>query len=151
MGAKAMDFEMGSAGLKAGGAECEREGGVKRGIGEFGNLVTLGANQQTHVVRFVRVGAADEGVKAVNAVNKAMFEQEIETAVDGGRLDAVVFGGETVDEFVSLDRLVVRPNQFEHAPTQWRELGTERLATIFGLLKSVAEAACMVVTWVHVN
>jgi len=129
---------MGSAGPKAGGTQREGEGSVERGIGEFGNLAAMSANQQAHVVGFVRVGAADEGVQAVNAVNKAVFEQEIETAVDGGRLDAVIFGGEAVDEFVSLDRLVVRPDQFEHAPTQRGELGTERLATIFGLLKSMA-------------
>ena len=67
-----------------------------------------------------------------------MFEQEVEAAVDGRRLDAVIFGGETVDELISFDRLMVRPNQFEHAPTQWCELGTERQATILGLFKSVA-------------
>jgi len=92
------------------------------------------------------VGAADEGVQAVNAVNQAVFEQEIEAAVDGGRLDAVIFGGKTVDEFVSFDRLVVGPDQFEYAPPQRGELGTECLATIFGLLKRLAKAACMVVT-----
>ncbi len=129
---------MGSAGLKAGGTQGEGESGVERGIGEFGNLVAMSANQQAHVVRFVRVGAADKGVQAVNAVNQALLEQEIEAAIDGGRLDAVIFGGEAVDEFVSLDRLVVCPDQFEHAPTQRGELGTERLATIFGLLKSMA-------------
>ena len=138
MGAKAVDFEMGSAGLKAGGTEREREGIIKRGVGKFGNLTALSANQQAHIVRFVRVGAADEGVQAVDAVNKAVFEQEVEAAVNRGRLDAVVFSGETVDELISFDRLMVRPNQFEHAPTQWCELGTERQATILGLLKSAA-------------
>ena len=129
---------MGSAGLKVAGTQRERESGIERWIGEFGDLAALGANQQAHVVWFVWVGAADEGVKTVNAMNEALFEQEIKAAVDGGRLDAVIFGGETVDEFVSLDRLVVRPDQFEHAPTQRGELGSERLATVFGLLKSMA-------------
>lgn len=101
-------------------------------------MAAMGANQQAHVVWFVRVGAADEGVQAVNAVNKAVFEQEVEAAIDGGRLDAVIFGGEAVDEFVSLDRLMIRPDQFEHAPTQRGELGSERVATVFGLLKSMA-------------
>lgn len=69
MGAKAVDFEMGSAGLKAGGTEREREGIIKRGVGKFGNLTALSANQQAHIVRFVRVGAANEGVQAIDAVN----------------------------------------------------------------------------------
>jgi len=129
---------MGAAGLEAGGIQRECQRSIKRGIGEFGDLVTLSAYQQTHVVRFVRVGTADEGVKAVNAVNQAMFKQKVEAAVNGGRLDAVIFGGKTVDKLISLDRLVVRPNQFQHAPAQGGELGTECSATVFGLLKRVA-------------
>ena len=44
-------------------------------------------------MRFVRVAAADKGVEAVDAVNQSMFKQKVEAAVNGGRFDAVVFGG----------------------------------------------------------
>lgn len=140
MGAEAVDFEMSAGWLEAGLSYGEAERFVQCRVGQLGDLTAAGADQQADVMRNLGVGAAHKGVEAVDSMNEALLKQKVERAVDGGRFDRVVFGGEAVEKLVGLDGLVARPDQFQHTTTQRREACAVGITNPPGFIKCGADA-----------
>ena len=95
--------------------------------------------------RFVRLRAADESVEAVDAVDQALLHQELQRAVDGGRLRRAGPVAEGRQQVVGLDRAVAAPDQLQHPAAQRGEPGAAPAAQVFGAGERVLDAALMLV------
>ena len=67
------------------------------------------------------IGASDIGVQALELVDQALFEQEIQRAVDGGRGGAGARRLEAVEQRIGTDRGIGVEHQFQHLAAQRRE------------------------------
>ena len=86
------------------------------------------ADQERHLVRFVRMMAADECVDRFELVDEAMLEQEIERAVDGRRCRAATAFAKLIEQVIRLDRLFRSGDELEHAKAQRRQPQAAQLA-----------------------
>lgn len=62
----------------------------------------------------VGLGAADKGVQAFQPMDQAVLQQEVERAIDCRRRRLLTFGLQAVEDLVSPDRAMARPDEFEH-------------------------------------
>ncbi len=69
----------------------------------------------------IRVRAADEGIEAFYAVDKAVLQQEIQRPVDRWRRRALAFGPEDIKDFVSPEGFMAAPYQFQNPPPERRQ------------------------------
>lgn len=67
--------------------------------------------------------AGHEGVEALYAVDKALGEQEIERAVDGGGLAAAGLGAQAIEQGVGAQRFVGLEDKGEHIAAGLGEFG----------------------------
>ena len=101
------------------------------------------ADQERNLVRLVRMMAADERVDRFELVDKAIFEQEIERAVDGRRRGVAAVVAELVEQVIGLDRFFGRGDQFEHLQAQRRQPQAAQLARA----RNLADESLRVVRW----
>jgi hypothetical protein len=76
-------------------------------------------------VHLGRAGAADEGVARFDAVDQALLDEELERAIDRGRLGAAAVGAQGLQELKGADRGMALPDQFQHPPA---DIGQPRAA-----------------------
>jgi len=82
---------------RAGEAEAGRTGLDRRSdvrVVHLGRHAAIGADQELPGMGIARIGAADEGIGALEAVDQTLGEQEVEGAIDGGRRGAGMIGAE---------------------------------------------------------
>ena len=96
-------------------------------------------------MRLAGMAAADEGVHALDAVDQAVLDQEVERAIDGGRRRAEVLVAQLVEQRIGADRLVARPDELEHAAAQRREAQVLVRAQLLGRREGILDAVLVVV------
>jgi len=132
------DFKPGSSGAFA---DCLVNGVVI----QFGGQTANPANQELATVGRVRVGAADIGIEAFDAMNQTLLAQEIQGAVHGRRRRTQPLSFERGQNIVCPERSVATPYQFQHPAPQGRQahpiIGTHRSRTV----ESGVEALRMIV------
>lgn len=82
--------------------------------------------------------AADERVKGSNPMDKAVFNEKIECAIDSRRGGPpTVLLGQNAKDVVGAQRRMTLPDEFQHALAQRRQpytgTGTERVGIVEGL------------------
>lgn len=114
-GALALGFDGGFA-----EGEAEAPGGVFESMGkfvvlEFGDLAAGAADEELRGVVVVLIGdAPDEGGQTFELVDEALFLEEFERAVDGGRGGAVAGAAKLVEQVVGAGRCVAVEDQAEN-------------------------------------
>lgn len=85
----------------------------------FLNMAAYFANEE-HDALLIRMPmwAGDEGVEALKPMDKAVFLEEIQCAVDGdGRKGAAFLGAQGFDQIIGTARMRTFGQSFEHGPT----------------------------------
>jgi hypothetical protein len=67
------------------------------------DVMTALANQQHQFMLMFWLPTAHKRIKAFNAMNEALFEQEIQCAINGRRLGSCVKGFESIQQVIGLD------------------------------------------------
>ena len=93
----------------------------------------------------LRMMATDEGIHRSQPVDKALLQQEIERAIDRGRRRPEILGAELVEERVGADRLVARPDEFQHTAAQRREAKVPGGAQFLGRGDRVLDTVLVIV------
>ena len=94
----------------------------------------MAADQQLKAVCMLGAGAGNIGVQRLDAMHKALLDQEIEGAVDGRGAGGSVLDGQSVEEIVGLQAAAGPGDHFEHASSDRGETHTVALALSFCLL-----------------
>lgn len=105
-GAAAFGFDGRLLDGEAVGAGGGFEGVLEGGVFELLDDAAIVADQELGGVGVVVQGAGDEGGEAFEAVDEAVFEQEVEGAVDGGRGGPAAGGFELVEQIVGAEGAV---------------------------------------------
>ena len=121
----------------AAGAGGDRVG--KTRAVQFVGIAALGADQKEAAVTLSRMGAADEGIHALDAVDQAVLDQEVECAIDGGRRRAEILVAQLVEQRVGADRLVAR----QTSSSTRRRSGVKRSPLAAHSLSAAASASSM--------
>jgi zinc transport system substrate-binding protein len=105
-----------------GGVDCKAkafgglvQGGTDRGGGGFRHQMTGGADQEGGGVRLARVHAGGKGVQAVDAVNKPLFDKEIQCAVGDGGLVAETISSQALQHVICPKGAVMFQQNLQHA------------------------------------
>lgn len=101
-------------------------------IFEFGDTLTVTADQELRGGAFRGMTAGDERVAALDAVNQTLGKQEIERAVNNRWSDSlvVVVAVQRGQNIVGAKRLVAREQDFKHLSTPGRQPQAARLAEL---------------------
>ena len=145
IGADAGDFE----GHFAGGEAAPRRAGGNR-LAEIGRLhflgvAAVGADQEEAAVGLAGMVAADKGIHALDTVDQAVLDQEVERPVDRRRRRAEFLAAQAVEQGVGADRLVPGPDQFENPPPQRRKAQAFGGAQLLRRGKRILDAVPVVV------
>ncbi len=107
--------------------------------------MALPANEELPLVHMPGMAAADKGVERGDAVHQAVFQEEIQRPVDGGRRGtAAVFLAQHAEDVVGAQRPVALPDQLQHTLAQGSQAQPLLQAELLGLLKRVADTMAMV-------
>ncbi len=104
------------------------------------DVAALIADQQDGLVRLLRVFTADEGIEALDAVDQALFEQEVERSVDGGGLYLFAVSGETFDQVIGLGGLVAGPDLAQYMAPDGRQARAGTGADCLGAGEGIVDA-----------
>ena len=109
------------------------------------------ADQEIAAMRMLRLGAADKGVAALDAMDQPLFDQEVERAIDGRRRHPATLtigfagAGQLVDEFVGADRSMALPDQGQNLTAQLGQPGAALAAHDVGRRQRIGHAMGVVV------
>src|SRR5262249_28983234 len=142
---EARDLDRGAGDGEADLLGARGDRGADAGIVELGRRLAAGADQELPDMALVGIGAADIGVERFDAVDEAVLDQELERAIDGGRLRAHTLLAEAIEQRVGTDRRVALPDQLEHAPALIGEPRAARQALALGRGQRVVDAERMIV------
>ena len=145
MRADAGDFDHRAFGRKtrrtAGGFERFRGGAAGR---LADGSAMLADEEDDRVAAGVIVHAGDEGISALDPMNKAIVAQKLERAIDGDRRRPGPIR-QPFNDFVGPEWFVAREQSFEHVPTHRRQPLRTRGAQRFGVGDGRAGAAAVIV------
>ena len=88
---------------------------------ELKRVLAVVADQEGHRVPNLRVMAADERIHRCEAMDEALFKQEIQRAINRRWRRAAGFGFHPVEQVVGLDRLAGCRHQAQHLRAQGRQ------------------------------
>ena len=88
---------------------------------ELGHGTTLRANQELGHMRLIGAAAGGEGIQALDAMDKALGEKEVESPINGWRRRALVFLLEDLEDIIGSKRPIVSPDQFQHPSAKGRK------------------------------
>ena len=91
------------------------------------------------------IGAADICVQRLDAVDKAMLFKEFERAIDSRWRSLAPGFIECIENCIGTDRLVAAPDQFQDAPTRFRQSQPLAGAQLRRNCDRIIDAALMVV------
>jgi len=128
---------------RASDGEADVFGGVDEGVGEvvvfeFGDFAAGAADQElggVTVAVAVFFDAADEGGEALEAVDEALFAEEIEGAVDGGGGGGAAAFTEAFEEVVGAGGAVAFEDEAEDLAAQAGEAGAALFAQGLGAVE----------------
>jgi hypothetical protein len=130
-----------------------------RVIVEFGGTAAAGADHElADMLGFWSV-AADIGIERFDAVNEALLDEELESAVDGGRRRSPMHFLQRFKDCVGAYGFVAAPHELQNLTTERSQAGTSLLAKRSGAVERSGNASEMVVyrvvegwgwgRWVH--
>ncbi len=92
---------------EAGGFGRARHGGGNPRVLHLRHRAAGAADQELHrmMVRFARVGAADECVEALDLMDKSMILKEIQRAIHRGRRGVGLLGLQQIEQRIRAERL----------------------------------------------
>ncbi|KPW34701.1 Zinc ABC transporter, periplasmic zinc-binding protein [Pseudomonas syringae pv. apii] len=121
------------------------DGITDRWVLQFDGGVTQAADQELALMRVGRVIAAGKCVERRDAVHQAVFQEKIQSPVNGGRRSTTtVFFTEHCKDVVGTQRLVALPDQFQHAAAQCGQAQTLLCAQRFSFGEGRMHAVRMI-------
>jgi hypothetical protein len=145
MRADAGDFDHRAFGRKT----CRTAGGFERVRGSAAGRLADGSamladEEDYRVAAGVIVHAGDEGIAALDPMNKTVIPQKFERAIDSDRCRPGPIP-QLFNDFVGPEWFVAREQSFEHVPAHRRQPLRTRGAQRFGVGDGRAGAAAMIV------
>lgn len=92
-----------------------RDDGGNARIDQFLGIAAARAHQELPGMEGAGGGAADKGVQAFDAVDQALFQQEIQRTIHGQRRHPFAVGRQILQNGIGAARLMAGPDQFQHA------------------------------------
>lgn len=117
---------------------------VDRRVDLFDGHAAAVTDKQLRIVYVARPGAADKCVLRIDLVDEAMGEEKIQCTVNRGWGGLVAFLCELLEYLVGTMWLMALPDQFQHAPADWREPQAICLTILFGIFYRCIDAGVMV-------
>tara|TARA_Y100001936_G_scaffold254034_1_gene323844 strand:+ start:9833 stop:10276 length:444 start_codon:yes stop_codon:yes gene_type:complete len=99
---------------------------------EFSNALTIPANKELCAVMTFRIPAPYISVQRLDAMYQSIFHQKIERPINCGRGGIATAGTKFLEQVISTDRSMTRPNQFKNLAPQWRKAKSIFCAASFG-------------------
>jgi len=100
---------------------------------DFERRAAFVADEELAFVGLAGIAARDERVLRLDAMHEAVFDEEVQRAIDGrGRHARAAFGLHRVDEVVGADRLVRLQDEFVDVATQRRQREAALIGERFG-------------------
>lgn len=96
-------------------------------------------------MRTFGIPAADEGIQRVQPVHETRIHEEVQRPVNGGRCRAAALAAHRVQDIVGPDRLMARPDEFEHAAAARRQSEAAFETETLRILQRLRDAVPMVV------
>ncbi len=92
------------------------------------------ADQQLKTVLMLGTVAGKEGIERFDAMDEALFDQEIQRAIDRGRAGGTVFLGKLIQKVVCLECAMTVGDQFQHTSPDRGETHATLQALAFSLV-----------------
>ena len=89
------------------------------GVVQFADLPAFSADEKLADMLAIGFAAPDKGIQGFDLVNKTVFDQEFQCAVDRRRRGGTVSVTHIVENVIGPDGGVAAPDDFENLPTQW--------------------------------
>ena len=90
-------------------------------IVEFRCDAARSANQKLAGMDRLGTGAADEGTLRLDAVNETLLQEEVERPVNRRRRRRPAAAAKASQNLIGADRLMASPDEFENAPSRFRQ------------------------------
>src|SRR5262249_4137889 len=122
-----------------------RDGAADSRIVDLGHVLAVAADQELTDMVAVGPRAADEGVARFQAMDEALFKQEIERALDRRRGGAAAVALQGLEQRIGPDGRMAAPDEFQHASADVGEPGPALFAQHRRAVESIVDAVLMIV------
>lgn len=143
--ANGFDFDRRSFQAKTQRARLFSQCSIQRLIVDLGHAAADAAHQELAAVLIFGAIATQEGIQRIQTMHEPGFLQELQGSVDGRRGGFLTILGQLGQDLIGANRLVLAPNDLEHAPSQGREVYLTRRAHLFGRRDRALNASGVVV------
>src|SRR6185295_5126033 len=89
--------------------------------------------------------ACDEGVSTLDAMNKFLFTQKLECAIDCDRRRPRAANFQPIDQLVGAERSVARQKRLQHLAAHWSQTFLSGCTDRLGVRDCIARAAPVIV------